>query len=122
MVLSAVLLAQYGNIKKDICYPIQKVNQVRMLSNGENINIIPEEKRLQVIAQNETHISIVMPCSSEVLDESGNIFRIEGFYILDCNELREFRYIDQVLTWKGQKCCEYPEIPSNRIDFAKQRR
>jgi hypothetical protein len=45
MILSAVLLAQYGNIKKDICYPIQRLNQVRMLSNGENINIIPEEKK-----------------------------------------------------------------------------
>jgi hypothetical protein len=78
MVLSAALLAQYGNIKKDICYPIQKVNQVRMLSNGENVSLIPEEKRLQIISQNETHISIVMPCSNEVLDESGNIFRIEG--------------------------------------------
>jgi hypothetical protein len=92
MVLSAALLAQYGNIKKDICYPIQKVNQGRMLSNGENVSAIPEEKRLQIIAQNETRISIVMPCSSEVLDESGNIFRIEGPYILDCNEPRQFPY------------------------------
>jgi hypothetical protein len=49
-----------------------------MLSNGENIGVIPTEKKLQIIAQNETHISIVMSCSSEVLDESGNIFRIEG--------------------------------------------
>jgi hypothetical protein len=29
MVFSAVLLANYGNIKKDICYPIQKINQAR---------------------------------------------------------------------------------------------
>jgi hypothetical protein len=64
-----------------------------MLSNGENINVIPTEKKLQIIAQNETHISIVIPCSSEVLDESGNIFRIEGPYILDCNESRQFLYI-----------------------------
>jgi hypothetical protein len=101
MVLSAALLAQYGNIKKDICYPIQKVNQVKMLFNGENVSVIPAEKKLQIIAQNETHISIVMPCSSEVLDESGNIFRIEGPYILDCNESRTFQYTDQILTWKG---------------------
>jgi hypothetical protein len=38
MVLSAALLAKYGNIRKDICYPIQRLNQVRMLSNGENTN------------------------------------------------------------------------------------
>jgi hypothetical protein len=36
-----------------------------MISNGENVSVIPEEKRLQVIAQNETHISIVMLCLSE---------------------------------------------------------
>jgi hypothetical protein len=95
MILSAALLAKYGNIKKDICYPIQKLNQVRMLSNGENISVIPTEKKLQIITQNETHISIIMPCSSEVLDESGNIFRIEGPYILDCNESRQFPYIQQ---------------------------
>jgi hypothetical protein len=65
MVLSAALLAQYGNIKKDICYPIQKINQGRFLSNGENISVIPEEKRLQIISQNDTHVSIVMPFSSE---------------------------------------------------------
>jgi hypothetical protein len=109
MFLSAALLAKYGNIKKDICYPIQKLNQVRMLSNGENISVIPEEKKLQITAQNETHISIVIPCSSEVLDESGYIFRIEGPYILDCNKSRQFPYI------KSQKYCKFPEIP-NYID------
>jgi hypothetical protein len=104
MVLSAALLAKYGNIRKDICYPIQRLNQVRILSNGENISVIPAEKKLQIIAQNETHISIIMPCSNgEVLDESGNIFRIEGPYILDCSESMIFRYIEQFRTWRGQK-------------------
>jgi hypothetical protein len=83
-----------------------------MFSNGENVSVILAEKNLQIIAQNETHISIVMPCSSEVLDESGNTFRIEGPYILDCNESRQFPYIEQFRTWRGQKCCEFPEIPS----------
>jgi hypothetical protein len=105
------LLAKYGNIKKDICYPIQRINQGRMLSNAENIKVIPIEKKLQIIAQNETHISIIMLCSSEVLDESGNIFRIEGFYILNCTESRNFLYIEQVQTWRGQKCCEIPTVP-----------
>jgi hypothetical protein len=67
MVLSAVLLAQYGNIKKDICYPIQRVNQTRMLSNGENISVIPTEKKLQIIAQNDTHVFIVMLCSNVII-------------------------------------------------------
>jgi anaerobic C4-dicarboxylate transporter len=37
IILSAALLTKYNNIKKDICY-IQRLNQVRMLSNGENTN------------------------------------------------------------------------------------
>jgi hypothetical protein len=53
-----------------------------------------------------------MPYSSEVLDESGNIFRIEGPYKLNCEESRQFPYIEQFRTWRGQKCCEWPEIPS----------
>jgi hypothetical protein len=64
MVLSAALLAQYCNIKKDICYPIQKLNTGR---KGDSAPIIPEEKRLQIVSQNDTHISIIMPCSSEAL-------------------------------------------------------
>jgi hypothetical protein len=89
-----------------------------LLSNPKkNISVIPEEKKLQTIAQNETHISIVTPCSSEVLDESGNTFRIEGPYILDCNESRRFPYIDQVQIWRGQKCCNWTEIPSDMIEI-----
>jgi hypothetical protein len=70
------------------------------------------EKKLQIIAQNEIHISIVMPSSSKVLDESGNIFRSEGPYKLNCKESRQFPYIEQFRTWRSQKCCEWPEIPS----------
>jgi hypothetical protein len=69
-----------------------------MLSNGENISVIPAEKKLQIVAQNETHISIVMPCSSEVLDKSRNTFRIEGPYKLNCSESRVFNYIEQYRT------------------------
>jgi flagellar biogenesis protein FliO len=46
MVLSAALLAKYVNIRKHICYPIQILNQVRMLSNGENISVILIEKKI----------------------------------------------------------------------------
>jgi hypothetical protein len=56
MALSAALLTQYGNIRKDIYYTIQKLNKVRMLSNGENVSVIPAEKKLQIIAQNETQL------------------------------------------------------------------
>jgi hypothetical protein len=77
MVLSAVLLGAYGNIQDDICSPIQKLNIMRKLAN-----IIPEEKKLQIVSQNDTHVSIIMPCSSSVMDEFGNTFSIKGPYNL----------------------------------------
>jgi hypothetical protein len=45
MVLSAILLGAYGNIQEDICSPIQRLNTMRKLANGDNVPIIPEEKR-----------------------------------------------------------------------------
>jgi hypothetical protein len=46
MVLSAVLLANYNNIKKNIYSPIQRLNPMRKLANGDNASVIPEGKRL----------------------------------------------------------------------------
>jgi hypothetical protein len=46
MVLSAILLNAYGNIQEDICSPTQKLNNMKILANGNNASIIPEEKRL----------------------------------------------------------------------------
>jgi hypothetical protein len=68
--------------------------------------IISEEKRLQIVLQNATHVSIVMSCSSSVMDESGNTFSIKGSYNLNCNELWNSSYIKQIRTWKDQKCGE----------------
>jgi hypothetical protein len=114
MSLSAILLGVYGNIQKDISSPIQKLNIMRKLANGDNASVIPEEKRLQIVSQNGIHVSIVILCSSSVMDESGNTFSIKGFYNLNCNESRQFSYIDQVRTWRGQKCCGWPAL----LDYA----
>jgi hypothetical protein len=76
MVLSAALLAKYGNIKKDIYYPIQKLNTMKKLANGDNACVIPEGKKLQIVSQNDTHVSIVMPCSSSGINNMGNTFSI----------------------------------------------
>jgi hypothetical protein len=71
MVLSVILLRAYGNIQEDIYSPIQKLNIMRKLANGDNFSIIPEEKRLQFVSQNSTRVSIVIPCSNSAMDESG---------------------------------------------------
>jgi hypothetical protein len=60
---------------------------MRKLTNGNNASVIPEEKRLQIVSQNATHVSIVMPCSSSVMDESGNIL----FAIFFSFELSSFK-------------------------------
>jgi hypothetical protein len=88
--LLVILLNAYGNIEEDICNPIQRINNIRKLANENNASIIPEEKRLQIVSQNSTHVSIVMQCSSSVEDESGNTFSIKGLYNLNCNESRNF--------------------------------
>jgi hypothetical protein len=66
-----------------------KINPIlytqKSLSNGEISQVIPSKKKLQIVSQNESHTSIVMPCSNSVIDESGNVFRIEGPYDLNCS-------------------------------------
>jgi hypothetical protein len=85
-----------------------------LLSNKEIAEVIPLEKKLQIVFQNETHISIVIPCSSSVVNETKNIFRIEGPYNLDCNEMRVFGYIEKFIHLRVDKCCEeiydWPDI------------
>jgi hypothetical protein len=54
-----------------------------------------------------------MPCSSSVIDESGNVFRIEGLYDLNCNKTRIFGYIEKFIIWrvlwKTQKLSRFSE-------------
>jgi hypothetical protein len=108
MVISRkIFVTQFKELTKQECFPM--------------IKIVPNEKKLQIIPQNKTHISIIMPCSNEVLDESANIFRIEDPYKLNCKESRQFPYIEQVRTWRGQKCCEWPEISSYMDSIRAQR-
>jgi hypothetical protein len=32
-----------------------------------------------------------------------------------CNESRDFLYIDKPISWKGQKCCNWPTLPESVI-------
>jgi hypothetical protein len=57
------------------------MDNMRKLANGSNTSIIPEEKRLQIVLQNATHVSIVMPCSSSIMDEYGNVFFVKMIII-----------------------------------------
>jgi hypothetical protein len=56
-----------------------------------------------------------MPCSSSVITKSKNVFRIEGFYDLNCNETRMFGYIDKFTIRRADKCCgKHPNWPDSQ--------
>jgi hypothetical protein len=95
----AIILMLFGNKEEEICYPIQKKTSSRLLKNQEESNITNSKKTLQIISQNETHTSIVIPCDSSVVNDQGDIFLIKGPYTLNCNESRVFNYIDKVTLW-----------------------
>jgi hypothetical protein len=67
--LMAIILMSFGNKEEEIFYPIQKKTSSRLLRNQKETNITGSEKTLQIISQNETHTSIVMPCDSLVINE-----------------------------------------------------
>jgi hypothetical protein len=83
----------YRNKQEEICQPMQIKTSSRLLLNGGVSEVIPPEKKLQIVSQNKSHTSIVMPCSNSIIDELGNEFRIENPYDLICNETRMFGYI-----------------------------
>jgi hypothetical protein len=62
-----------------------------------------------------------MSCSSSVIDEFGNTFSIKGPYNLNCNESWQFLCFDQIRTWRGQKCCGWPDIPDYMHSLRAQR-
>jgi hypothetical protein len=112
----AIILMSWGNKEKKICYPIQKKSSSRLLKNQEESNTTNSGKTLQIISQNDTHTSMVMPCDSSVINKEGDIFSIKNPYILNCNESRVFSYIDKVTLWINGICAvtkKYLDFPSH---------
>jgi hypothetical protein len=71
----------------------------RRLKNQERPNSTTSEKTIQIIAQNQSHTSVVMLCDSSVLSEQVDTFSIEGPYRLNCNKSRVFNYITEIRLW-----------------------
>jgi hypothetical protein len=88
-----IILLLFGNKEEEICYPIQKKTSSRLLRNQKKSNVTSSEKTLQIIFQNETHTSIVMPCDSSVVNEQGDIFSMEGPHTLNCITNQDFLII-----------------------------
>jgi hypothetical protein len=53
MVIMALILTTYGNKQEEICQSMQIKTNSRLLSNGEISEVIPPEKKLQIVSQNE---------------------------------------------------------------------
>jgi hypothetical protein len=120
MATMALILMEYGNKQEEMCQPMQIKTSNRLLSNGEISEVIPPEKKLHIVSQNESHISIVTPYSSSITHESGNIFRIEGLYELNCKKTRVFGYIDKFTVWRVDKYCgKHPNWPDYLVELKK---
>jgi hypothetical protein len=61
------------------------------------------------MSQNATQVSVVMPCSNSIMDETRNSFSIKNLYNLNCKESPNFSYIEQIRTWRSQKSCDWPD-------------
>jgi hypothetical protein len=48
----ALILMTYRNKQEEICQPIQMKTSSRLLSNGEISEVVPPEKKLQIVSQN----------------------------------------------------------------------
>jgi hypothetical protein len=111
MSVMVLILMDYGNKQEEIFKPMQ-IKTSRLLSNGEISEVIPPEKKLQIISQNEWHVSIIMP------DELGNIFRIEGPYDLNYNETRIFGYINKFTIWRAGETPKLTKFTKRKKSFS----
>jgi hypothetical protein len=109
--LSAVLLMTFKKKEKELHFPIQVNSQIRLLANLQKTNTNLSSQKLKIILQNKFYNS------SNIIDELGNIFKIEGPFKLNCDESKDFQIIDKPITWKGQKCCNWPTLPEFVIPF-----
>jgi hypothetical protein len=87
------------------------------LKNQEKSNITIFGNTFQIISQNETQTLIMMPCDNSVINKHGNVFSLEGPYILNCNESRIFSYIDKVTPGKCKTDYVMQELRSINLMF-----
>jgi hypothetical protein len=74
MLSYSVLLIIFGKKEKEICSLIQINSQLRLLANKQRTNTILSNQKLKIISQNEFYSMIIIPCSSNIIDDLGNIF------------------------------------------------
>jgi hypothetical protein len=63
MPVMALIQMAYGNKQEEICQPMQMKTSNKLLSNGEISEVVPPEKKLQIVSQNESHYAM-FKCSN----------------------------------------------------------
>jgi hypothetical protein len=71
---------------KSICTP---VISKRRLYNQDDQNM----EFIKILNEDEEGTELIIPCGASLKDEFGNIYRLEGPYILKCDEMHEFNYV-----------------------------
>jgi hypothetical protein len=71
--------------------------------------VIPKIKILsEVEDENGTVTSLIsMPCNSEVTDDGGNIWSLEGKYKLECTDPHAFEYVLERMSTISNQCLKY---------------
>jgi hypothetical protein len=81
----------------------------RRLYNQDDQNM----ELIKVLNEDEEGTELIIPCGASLKDEFGNIYRLEGHYILKCDEMHEFEYVTERRVWTTGHCCGWPDIPKN---------
>jgi hypothetical protein len=106
-----VIKQSYEPEEKQLCVEVTKLEDTssrRKLKNSED-----ESNLIQIISQSDSSTTLSMPCDSELYDELGNIWKVEGPYELVCENETTFNYTTLRHSHRWVKCCGYPKVDDN---------
>jgi hypothetical protein len=65
---------------------------------------------IKILNKDEEGTELIMPCGATLNDEFENMYRLEGLYILKCDEMHEFNYVTERRVWNACHCCGWPDM------------
>jgi hypothetical protein len=102
--------------QESICTP---VISKRRLYNQDDQNM----ELIKILSEVEEGTELIMPWGATLKDEFENMYRIEGPYILKCDEMHEFNYVTERKVWHASHCCGWPDIlnkwqnPTGKMEY-----
>jgi hypothetical protein len=61
---------------------------------------------IKILKEDKEGTEMIMPCCATLKDEFGNIYRLEGPYVLKCYQIHEFNYVIEKKVWHAGNCCD----------------